>query len=394
MTEEIGIKIRTDLDASGLKQLRTALASSRDEMKNVSRGLDKTSNDFKINQAAVKELTRVIKLSDKELNSYVNSLNRVDNASKNVGNKNFTNLQNSFSGISSALNSIGLTIGLKELVSRLVTFEMEAVNSATTFEELRAGFVGSAEDIEKFRAATSYTVSQANLIKLSNQATDLGISLADQVNLFALAQDSSDKYATSIEEGFMKIMNATDGSAKGLRAVGISVGEYNEELERLAKSQNVNLDNMDAEEQLTLRLKAIYNLTGIELANFGNKGMSTSDKIDALNASADDMKVQFGGGLLHGLQTVGRVLLQWANNLIPGLAAEFYSLKNSIAGAFNDLPRILGAYAGGGILGMIEAIMNPPEKVNPEDMAEHGIFKKPKNSPPPKPKPKKNTGDN
>jgi len=65
--------------------------------------------------------------------------------------------------------------GIKSITGGIYNFGKSAITSAADFEELRSHFVGAESDIYNFQKATSFTVSKSDLIKLSNQASDLGI---------------------------------------------------------------------------------------------------------------------------------------------------------------------------------------------------------------------------
>jgi hypothetical protein len=66
------------------------------------------------------------------------------------------------------------------------------------FETQRANFQGTTADIELFRIATAGTVDDGSLIKLSNQASDLGIGLKEQAVLFSLSEDAADDRAKAM----------------------------------------------------------------------------------------------------------------------------------------------------------------------------------------------------
>jgi len=113
--------------------------------------------------------------------------------------------QNIRGELSSALTSqAGVLIGTVG-AWKLFNLSLESAR----FETLKANFQGTTQDIEMFRKATSGTVDDASLIKLSNQASDLGVDLKSQAILFSLAEDAADKYGTSVEDGFQKVVFVT-----------------------------------------------------------------------------------------------------------------------------------------------------------------------------------------
>jgi hypothetical protein len=83
MTEDVKIKISSEIDSAGLSELRKQLNENRNELNATSRQLDKTSNDYKTLKEAVREINRVMKLSDDELKAYTKSLVSQDTAVSN-----------------------------------------------------------------------------------------------------------------------------------------------------------------------------------------------------------------------------------------------------------------------------------------------------------------------
>jgi len=186
-----------------------------------------------------------------------------------------------------------------------------AINSITTGAELsllRKNFRGSAQDIELFKKATANTVTESSLIKLSNQATDLGLSLEQQALFFSLAEDKADMYGGSIEDNFQKLLFATENGTRGLKNVGIETAKYNEELKRLVEEQKgsveisqtengekeITIKNLDAETQKRLKVQAVLNLSGVTLDQVNNKQKDNKDLIDSLGVTYDEFSSSLG----------------------------------------------------------------------------------------------------
>lgn len=222
--------------------------------------------------------------SEQGINSLKNSLKSVDTQVKTT---------------KQSFDQMG--IGLQTLASGAITaFIVKAVNMGAELNVLRSNFIGSAKDIELFRKATAGTVDDGSLIKLSNYASDLGVALEDQAKLFSLAEDAADKYGGSVESNFERVINASDGSARGLRAVGLSTKEFEQELNKLVATTGKHLDSLDAEEQQNLRLQAIFNLTGVSIQSVNDKTQDTKDKMDSLQVTITNLTSQFGRGLITG----------------------------------------------------------------------------------------------
>jgi len=184
--------------------------------------------------------------------------------------------------------------GLKNLIS-------ESVKSATGLEVLRANFQGSAEDMELFRKATAGTVSEANLIKLSNQASDLGVSLRDQAIMFSMAEDAADKYGGGVEENFQRVVLASEGNVRGLKSLGIQKAVYENIVKDLAKAYGNEISQLDADIQKQIRLQAILKASGQTIEDVKNKTKDNADKFDALSVRVEEAKVSFGNLVAKGL---------------------------------------------------------------------------------------------
>lgn len=183
---------------------------------------------------------------------------------------------------------------LKNTFSELKQIFGQSVLASNSLNVLRDNFEGTKEDLELFKIAVAGTVTEGDLIRLSNQASDLGISLKDQAILFSLAEDAADKYGTTTIEGFQKIVTATEGSAKGLKSLGIQKAVYDSIVDSLAKSYGDELKNLDAETQKQIRLQAILNASGVTLEDVKNKVKDNADKYESLSVRVDEAKIRIG----------------------------------------------------------------------------------------------------
>jgi hypothetical protein len=244
------------------------------------------------------------------------------------------------SGLSSALAG-GLAGGFAVVAAQMIPFVLNSIKTGAALSNLRAGFAGTSKDLELLRKATANTVSEAGLIALSNQAMDLGISLENQAKLFSLAEDAGDKYGGSLEENFQKIVLATDGSAKGLRAVGVSATEFKKKVEELVKVQGVKLEQLSAEEQLQIRLQAIFELTGTTMDSITNKTVDAADALEQLGLVAETAASSFGEGLVNAFMTAGEgaknfsIDLELISEVAKGIGEDFGKMARDIVDAFD-----------------------------------------------------------
>lgn len=207
----------------------------------------------------------------------------------------FNNLNTSIKSVAGAL---GITLGAGALMS----FAKSAVEGAAKLEVLRSNFKGTAADIELFRKATAGTVTEANLIRLSNQATDLGLTLKQQAILFSMADDAADKYGGSVEENFDRVLRASEGGSKGLKDLGIQKAKYDEIVAGYVEGYGAKqLDQLDAETQKWIQVESMIKAAGTTLNDVTGKLQDNADKLESIGVKWDNIKNKAGETLLPAL---------------------------------------------------------------------------------------------
>lgn len=196
-----------------------------------------------------------------------------------------------------------------QLLTQLSGDFMQMVNSGAELEVLRSTFKGSAEDLQLFRQATAGTVTEANLIKLSNQATNLGVSMRDQVILFAAVEAAGDEMGVSLEESFQQAVFATEGNERVLKSLGIQKEKYQELVKDLANAHGDEINNLDAETQKQIRLDAIIQLSNMTYEKAINNTQDNKDKLEALGRTLEETKAKFGNLISKGLNPLIGALL-------------------------------------------------------------------------------------
>ncbi|MBI1939184.1 MAG: hypothetical protein HYS25_13830 [Ignavibacteriales bacterium] len=228
-------------------------------------------------------------------------------------------------GFFSRFSNLGSLIGFAGGTAAIGVLGKEAIMTAADLEVLRVNFQGTGEDLENFRRATAGTVSDANLIQLSNQAIDLGISLREQAILFSLAEDAADKYGTSVEDGFQKIIAASEGNERGLRSLGIQRQVYKSILESLAKVHGDEIGDLDAETQKQIRLEAIIRASGVTLDEVKNKTKDTKDKLESIGITARKI-----------LSDIGAMIIITFDQIATRTESSWNMIKNKFGGG--DIP--------------------------------------------------------
>ena len=318
MTENVIINVETKYKDKGVAELKKVLAGTKLAMDNMTKSGNQNSDSF------IKLQARTVALNSR-IEQLKKSYTDVSKVSQTV-NTHTANFKSKVSELSSSLPL--LSIGLAGVAAGIVKFGVDSFKMGADFQELRSNFVGSAQDLELFRKATAGTVSDGGLIQLSNYASDLGISLKDQALLFSLAEDAADKYGGTVPENFERVINATDGSAKGLRAVGLSVKQYNDELEKLLPTSVKTIDDLDAETQQAIRLQAILNLTGVTIDDVNKKQQSNADVIANLGILYDTFATNVGLALNESTSL---------KDSLPGLTSATVDLGKAFGTLISDV---------------------------------------------------------
>lgn len=222
------------------------------------------------------------------------------------------------------LRDVGLAIdGIKQIKGVFDNFKREFVDAGLTTKVLRSYWKGTEEDLRLLRKATSDNISDGGLIKLSNYAEDLGMKLKEQSLFFHLADVAADKYGITIEQAFEKVIQATEGSARGVSALGIEKTKFQQRVRQLVEEygklnpmydENNKLiktteTNLDAEEIKRLRMQAILELTGVTMEHVTNAQKDSVDELLQFSTAADNAKDNIGRlvgeGLISLLKTLG-----------------------------------------------------------------------------------------
>ena len=312
MKEDVLINLQSKYSGSGYKDLSKDISLTSAKMKELELAGKKTSAEYKKLSADLKQLK-----------TFEGFRKNIDDAGKST------------TDFASKLATFGTIVGTIA-VAGFVKLAKESFTLGKELAVLTANFQGSSKDMELFRKATAGTVSDAGLIKLSNYASDLGISLKDQAQLFSLAEDAADKYGGSVESNFERVINATDGSAKGLRAVGVSVTEWKKAVEDFEKTNQVKLEQLSDEEQLMTRLNLIYKLTGTTLESVTQKTADQTDILDSLYVTLENVIASFGSGFIEGLKLSDSELKEF-NKSITVITENAKKFGADVASFFVDL---------------------------------------------------------
>jgi ABC-type transporter Mla subunit MlaD len=338
ITENIIIKLAGQFDSKAFDDLRKELSKNRNELNALARDTVKGSAEWKKYKDEVKQINATLKLSNKE---FANQIIAAKKSSKAIDDAH-NSTQKLEKGTKKLSDRFVITAGdISSVIGSIVQFGSKSIQMASELAVLRSNFQGTNTELSLFRTATAGTVSDGSLIKLSNYASDLGVNMEDQAKLFSLAEDAADKYGGTVEDNFERVINASDGSARGLRAVGISVKDFEQEVNRLVKTQGIHLDAMSAEEQQNVRLQAIYNLTGTTIETVKNKTADAADKLAILKVKSEEVMVSFGSGFVSAFGNGEKAIDSFSRtadglgDVMDALGRQAGTVANDIANAFS-----------------------------------------------------------
>lgn len=334
--KNLNIKITTSKDSKGVSDLKAELKSVQSQMDQLVKDGKRGSDEYKALQGNAGALSNQIKGLGREFRG----LSADTEASTGKFQSFISNTQVITQGL--------LAAGLAQIAKQMYEVSVNSARFEVLSESFGKQFNGNVEvaeqTLEDFRIATAGTVSDASLIKLSNQASDLGVGLKEQTILFSLAEDAADKYGTSVEEGFQKVILATQGNEKGLKSLGISKAEYKTVLEELTKAYGGELSKLDAETQQQIRLEAIIKASGQTYDDATNKVKDAADKHESLWVVVGNLADRYGGDLVNALSGVGTAwealnhIIDGWNDVVDTGIPLIGNLANSLISFTNDIP--------------------------------------------------------
>ena len=274
------LKIPITADETPLKKLNAEIRKTKEEVAKASIEFGKQSQQFENSSNKLKKL----QTEQANLNKTV----------KEAGN---TAKRSAAQMLEFGENLTAVGYGISAVASSVGAFVSKAMDMGSSLTVLQSSFKGTSEDLELFKTATARTVSEANILKLSNQATDLGISLDKQAYLFSLAEDAGDKYGGSVEDNIQRVVLAIAKNGRGLEQLGITTVKYKKVFDELIKSKNLDNDTMTEEDRIATGFESIMKITGMTLQDVTGKTQDVRDKMESLKVTQEDATASFGQGI-------------------------------------------------------------------------------------------------
>ena len=380
MTEEVKIKLTSELDSKGYDELRKKLNESRNELNALARATEKGSKEYKTYKESVKEINRIVKLSDADLKKYTQSIIAEEQALKKAE-KGTDGLSKSTKGLSdrfviTAGDIGGAITGISGKLSGLVTSYNELENSNRKLfatSKLTGASFEFLQDVTKD--------AQLNLGLTTKDSNELTIALAK------LGQKAGD--TTKTKDALKALMDL--GSAQGLNveesitAINQAILGIDEGTDKLfQKNPSVIYDEYAKSIGTTAgkltdqqKAQALLNETisqGSKVQGEYNKYLETSaGKQQLLTQKVEVLKQEFGetvskgiepfidailnandstGKFVGGVAVVGSTVAE-AIPLLAGLRVAFEGVGTGAGTSASSIARNFGK--GGLVVGAIAA---------------------------------------
>lgn len=323
-----------------------------DEIKNLGDVVAKANLDLKTGSITLEQYDNTVKKTAVDLRALNTEKGKINAQLKSM-NPMLSQTSSGFQSIVASSQNIWngiMAAGLVEIAKKLYDISLNSAKFEVLSENFAKQFGGNVElaeeQLESFRTATAGTVTDASLIKLSNQASDLGVGLKEQTILFALAEDAADKYGTSTEEGFQKVVLATEGNTKGLKQLGIQKEVYEQIVNELALAHGKEINALDAETQKQIRIQAIIKATGMSYEDATNKVKDSADKHESLIVIVKNLADTWGGEFVNALTGVGTawealnyIIDGWNKAIDTGIPL-IGAISNKLLALTDDIPFI------------------------------------------------------
>jgi hypothetical protein len=225
-----------------------------------------------------------------------------------------------------------LELGIAGALLAFGRFTFASLQMGAELTVLRSSFKGTAEDMELFQTATAGNVTEAELIKLSNYASELGLTTDQQAIFLSLAEDVSDKIGGTVAENFQKLTASTEGLTRGLLSLGISTKQFADVQKTLIAETGKTADELTAAEKSAINYKAVLKLTGYTLEDVKNKTMDVGDQMQSLNTFSKDVQASFGTGVASAFSKV--------YNLSGRLVESLFGVRDGLKAIKDIVPAV------------------------------------------------------
>lgn len=316
MTEEVKIKLTSELDSKGYDELRKQLNASRNELNALARATDKGSKEYKTYKESVKEINRIIKLSDADLKKYTQSIIAEEQALKKAE-KGLREVGSETEKTSDKLDNlikVGIAGGITYLVSQVGNLvrsfgELAAEGAAfqnlySAFAKLNGGIEGANQKLELLRKATSNNLDDQALIEYTNEMNSLGFATEDTAKLLDIADTRGDDLGKTFEQSQTALKDfILSGRELGLKEIGINFVDVRKKIEEMTGATYEQVQSLEDSDQQRIRSMAVLELYGQSTDEINKKLLGTDDKLQNIKTLTQNVSLLFGVTLANAFET-------------------------------------------------------------------------------------------
>lgn len=227
-----------------------------------------------------------------------------------------------------AKGSNSLTASLKGLVAGMAALgiSMKAVDfaklaadaeqAADAFGKVVSDMGENAEvEFEKIKQASKGLISDADMRQSATTALSLGVPLKSLAQLMEVARVKSREMGTDVKSAFEDLATGIGrGSPMILDNLGLTIklGEANQ---KMAASLGKTVEQLTKQEKIQALTNAVIEAGASSVKRYADASLSSKERMQAMNASLDNLKVKIGNALLPLLEKAAKAVTEWANNI-------------------------------------------------------------------------------
>jgi hypothetical protein len=153
--------------------------------------------------------------------------------------------------------------------------------------------------VKSMTEASRGLVSMADAADMAAKSTNIGLNPGQMAEFTRVAEQLSDVTGQTIPDAYNTMVNAAaKGRVNSLREMGIIV-DLDREYEKHARTLGQNADALSENEKMHIRIGAVLDAGKIKVAALGEAQDTSRDKMDRMVASAKNLELMIGQGLIR-----------------------------------------------------------------------------------------------
>lgn len=226
--------------------------------------------------------------------------------------KGSNSLTASLKGVVAGMAALGISMKAVDF-SKLAA---DAEQAADAFEKVVSDMGKNAdEEFAKIKEASKGLISDADMSQSATTALSLGVPLKSLAQLMEVARVKAREMGTDVKSAFADLATGIGrGSPMILDNLGLTIklGEANQ---KMAASLGKTVEQLTKQEKIQALTNAVIEAGASSVKRYADASLSSKEKMQAMNASLDNLKVKIGNALLPVLNKAVKAMTEWANNI-------------------------------------------------------------------------------